>query len=51
MPVISLLAGIFMLGFGLLFTWPICIIWATLAAGKHNKKRWRKYLQKGAMFA
>lgn len=38
MLIISLIVGIFTLGFGLLFTWPICIIWAALAADKQNKK-------------
>jgi hypothetical protein len=26
------------LGFGLLITWPICIIWAAMAASTHNSK-------------
>jgi len=38
MFIISLVAGIFTLGFGLLFTWPICVIWAALAADRQNKK-------------
>jgi len=38
MLVISIVVGIFTLGFGLLITWPICIIWAALAADKYNKK-------------
>lgn len=38
MLIISIVVGIFTLGFGLLFTWPICVIWAALAADKHNKK-------------
>ena len=38
MIVISLLAGIFTLGFGLLITWPICVIWAAVATNSHNKK-------------
>lgn len=38
MIVISLLAGIFTLGFGLLITWPICVIWAAVATNSYNKK-------------
>jgi len=34
----NLLIGIPTLGFGLIFTWPIGIIWAALAADSHNKK-------------
>jgi hypothetical protein len=37
MCVISLLVGIFTLGFGLIFTWPICIIWGAVSAHLHNK--------------
>ena len=36
MMVISLLVGIFTLGFGLFLTWPICVIWAAMAANGHN---------------
>jgi len=38
MLIISLVVGIVTLGFGLLFTWPVCVIWAALAADKQNKK-------------
>lgn len=38
MIVISLLAGIFTLGFGLFITWPICVIWSAVATNSHNKK-------------
>lgn len=38
MIVVSLVVALFTLGFGLLLTWPICIIWAALAASSHNKK-------------
>lgn len=38
MLIISLIVGIFTLGFGLLFTWPVCVIWAALAADRQNKK-------------
>jgi hypothetical protein len=35
---VSLVVAIFTLGFGLIITWPICIIWAALAASSYNKK-------------
>jgi hypothetical protein len=38
MCVISLIVGIVTLGFGLLLTWPICIIWAAVATSSFNKK-------------
>jgi hypothetical protein len=38
MMVVSLVVGIFTLGFGLLLTWPACIIWGAMAASAHNKK-------------
>lgn len=38
MMIISLVVGIFTLGFGLIITWPICVIWSALAASSHNKK-------------
>ena len=38
MIVISILVGIFTLGFGLFITWPICVIWAAVATNSHNKK-------------
>lgn len=38
MMVISLIIGVVTLGFGLLLTWPVCIIWGALAANAHNKK-------------
>ena len=38
MFVISLLVGFVTLGFGLLLTWPICVVWAALAAKSFNKK-------------
>ncbi len=37
MLIISLIVGIFTLGFGLIVTWPICVIWAALAADRQNK--------------
>ena len=38
MGVLSLIVAIVTLGFGLIITWPICVIWAALAASAHNKK-------------
>jgi hypothetical protein len=38
MIVISLIVALFTLGFGLILTWPICIVWAAMAASSHNKK-------------
>jgi hypothetical protein len=38
MIVISLVVALFTLGFGLILTWPICIVWAAMAARSHNKK-------------
>jgi hypothetical protein len=38
MLIISIVVGLFTLGFGLIFTWPICVIWAALAADRQNKK-------------
>ena len=37
MLVISIIIGAITLGFGLLFTWPICMIWAAVAANNQNK--------------
>jgi len=38
MLIISIVVGLFTLGFGLIFTWPICVIWAALAADRQNKE-------------
>jgi hypothetical protein len=38
MGVVSLLVGIFTLGFGLLITWPICIIWGAVATNTFNNE-------------
>ena len=38
MFVISALVGLVTFGLGLMITWPICIIWAALAAGSHNRR-------------
>lgn len=33
---VSLVVGIFTLGFGLLLTWPICVIWAAASTSMYN---------------
>ena len=38
MMVISAVVGVLTVGFGLLLTWPVCIIWGAIAASSHNKK-------------
>lgn len=38
MGIIDIIVGIFTLGIGLLFTWPIQIIWAAIAINMYNKK-------------
>jgi hypothetical protein len=38
MLIISGIVALFTLGFGLLIVWPICIVWAVVAANNHNKK-------------
>jgi len=38
MIVLSGIIGIVTLGFGLLFTWPVCIIWAAVATKSYNEK-------------
>ncbi|NUQ12988.1 MAG: hypothetical protein HUU26_11805 [Gemmatimonadaceae bacterium] len=38
MMIVSAVVGIFTLGFGLLFTWPICIVWGVMAANAYNKQ-------------
>lgn len=35
---VSIVVGFFTAGLGLLVTWPICIIWAAMAASSYNKK-------------
>lgn len=34
----SFLIGMFTFGFGLLITWPICIIWGAIAAKNYNDR-------------
>lgn len=38
MLIVNIIVAIFTLGFGLLLTWPICIIWAAIATKNHNEK-------------
>ena len=37
MIILSIIVAAFTLGFGLLITWPICIIWGAVAASSYNK--------------
>lgn len=38
MFLVSVVVGFVSLGLGLLFTWPMCGIWAFVAANGHNEK-------------
>jgi hypothetical protein len=38
MIVVSIVLGVFTLGFSFLVTWPVCMIWGTMAASTHNQK-------------
>lgn len=38
MIIVNLIVGLFTLGFGLILTIPIGVIWAAVAASMHNKK-------------
>lgn len=38
MIIIDIIVGIFTLGFGLLVTWPIQVVWAAIATSMYNKK-------------
>lgn len=38
MLLVSLVVGIVTFGLGVLITWPICILWAALAASSYNKR-------------
>jgi hypothetical protein len=42
MMLISLLVGVFILGFVIILTWPICIIWGAAAASSYNGKLMNK---------
>ena len=35
---VNVIAAIFTLGFGLILTWPICGVWAYVAAKKYNER-------------
>ncbi|WP_404384891.1 hypothetical protein [Caenispirillum salinarum] len=37
MLVVTLAVGAFTLGFGLLITWPICLLWTAMAVSGRNK--------------
>lgn len=38
MLILSIIVSIFTLGFGLLITFPICIIWGVIATNQYNSK-------------
>lgn len=38
MLIITGIVAIFTLGFGLLITWPVCMIWAAVSANNYNNK-------------
>ena len=38
MFLVNIVIGIFTLGFGVFLTWPICAIWAYMAAKKYNEQ-------------
>lgn len=38
MLIITAVVGPLTLGFGLIFIWPICIIWTVIATNSYNKK-------------
>jgi len=38
MLLVTLVVGLLTLGLGLLITWPICILWAALAASSYNRR-------------
>ena len=38
MLLVSFVVGILTLGIGLILTWPICILWAALAASSYNRR-------------
>jgi hypothetical protein len=35
---LNLFVGVVTMGFGLLLTWPICVLWAANAASEHNRR-------------
>lgn len=38
MIVVNIIIAFITLGFGLLLTWPICVIWAAIATNNYNKQ-------------
>jgi len=42
MFVLSIIVGVFTLGFGLIFIWPIQLIWTIIAISNHNSKQERR---------
>lgn len=38
MLIVSAVVGFITMGFGLFFTWPICMIWGAIAAARGNKQ-------------
>lgn len=38
MFLVNIAVAIITLGFGLLLTWPICVLWAAIAASNHNQR-------------
>lgn len=38
MIVVSIVLGFFTLGFSLLLTWPLSIVWGAMAASAHNQR-------------
>jgi|AZIC01.1.fsa_nt_gi hypothetical protein len=38
MTIVSIIVGTITLGMGLFLVWPICMIWAAMAAASYNKK-------------
>jgi hypothetical protein len=38
MMIISAIVALLTVGLGLIFTWPVCIIWGALAAKAHNTR-------------
>jgi hypothetical protein len=38
MIIVTAIVGVITLGLGTLITWPVCVIWAAVAANSYNKK-------------
>lgn len=38
MLIVNVAAAIFTLGIGLFITWPVCVVWAVIAAKNYNAK-------------